>query len=82
MSVALSHQSTGLGDLKEALDYSAKRGVIILAAAGNKGTLESSVITSHPWVIPVAACDSQGRLMKESNLGSSIGRWEYAAAIR
>jgi len=73
MSLALSNQSIGFKDLKEALNYSAKRGVIIVAAAGNKGTLESSLITSHPWVIPVAACDSQGKLMEESNLGSSIG---------
>ena len=79
MSVALSHQSTGLGDLKDALNYSAKRGIIIVAAAGNKGTLASSVITSHPWVIPVAACDSQGKLMEQSNLGSSIGRWGLMA---
>jgi len=79
MSVALSHQSHGLGNLKEALNYSAKRGVIIVAAAGNKGTLAGSVITSHPWVIPVAACDSQGKLMEQSNLGSSIGRWGLMA---
>ena len=79
LSVALSNQSTGLNDLKEALDYSAKRGVIIVAAAGNKGTLASSVITSHPWVISVAACDSHGTLMDQSNLGRSIGRWGLMA---
>ena len=79
LSVALSHQSVGLNNLKEALNYSAKRGIIIVAAAGNTGTLASSVITSHPWVIPVAACNSQGGLMKESNLGSSIGWWGLMA---
>jgi hypothetical protein len=79
MSVALSCQSTDLSDLKAALDYSANRGIIIVAAAGNTGTLASSVITSHPWVISVAACNSQGRLMEMSNFGSSIGRWGLMA---
>ena len=51
-----------------------KRGVIVVAAAGNQGTLGSSAITRHPWVIPVVACDLRGRPTNESNLGSSIGR--------
>src|SRR5262249_53545004 len=34
----------------------------------------SSVITRHPWVIPVVAYDLQGRPMDQSNLGHSIGR--------
>lgn len=79
MSVALTHKSTGLKELREALDYSAKRGVIIVAAAGNGGALASSVITSHPWVLSVTACDFQGRLMDQSNLGNSIGRWGLMA---
>jgi hypothetical protein len=74
LSLALSHQTIGLNDLKEALDYSAKRGVIIVAATGNEGTLSSSAITSHPWVISVAACDSQGELMEQSNIEHSAGR--------
>lgn len=60
--------------LEEALDYAAGRGVIVVAAAGNQGTLGSSVITRHPWVIPVAACDLQGRPVGQTNLGDSIGR--------
>ena len=48
--------------------------MIIVAAAGNQGTLGSSAITRHAWVIPVVACDRRGRPMNESNLGSSIGR--------
>jgi subtilisin family serine protease len=31
------------------------------------------VLTRHPWVIPVAACNLQGLLSPESNLGKSIG---------
>jgi subtilisin family serine protease len=43
--------------LKLALDHAARRGVIIVAAAGNQGTVGGTTITSHPWVIAVAACD-------------------------
>jgi len=60
--------------LEEALDQSARRGVIVVAAAGNQGTLGSTAITCHPWVIPVVGYDLQGRPMNHSNLGSSIGR--------
>lgn len=60
--------------LTEALDQAARRGVIVIAAAGNQGTLGSTAITCHPWVIPVMAYDLQGRPMNLSNLGSSIGR--------
>ena len=44
-----------------------------MAAAGNQGTVGSSVLTRHAWVIPVAACNLQGLLSPESNLGKSIG---------
>jgi subtilisin family serine protease len=60
--------------LEEALGQAARRGVIVIAAAGNQGTLGSTAITRHPWVIPVVAYDLQGKPMKHSNLGSSIGR--------
>lgn len=66
--------SKGENILRQALDYAARQGVITVAAAGNQGTLGSSGITRHPWVIPVAACDGQGKLLNQSNLGSSIGR--------
>jgi subtilisin family serine protease len=60
--------------LAEALDQAARRGVIVIVAAGNQGTLGSTAITCHPWVIPVVAYDLQSRPMNHSNLGSSIGR--------
>jgi subtilisin family serine protease len=60
--------------LENSLDYAAKRGAVIVAAAGNQGNVGSTVITRDPWVIPVAACDLRGRPLSESNLGSSIGR--------
>jgi len=75
LSAALVQPSAkGERRLEEALDYSAKRGVLIVAAAGNQGTVGSSLITRHPWVIPVVACDRLGRPISYSNLGDSIGR--------
>jgi subtilisin family serine protease len=64
----------GERELQEALDYALQRGVIAVAASGNQGTLGSSAITRHPWVIPVVACDLKGKPINYSNLGSSIGR--------
>jgi subtilisin family serine protease len=74
LSLALAQPSTkGEQALEEALDLALRRGVLIAAAAGNQGTLGTSSITRHPWVIPVVACDPQGRPINESNLGNSIG---------
>ena len=75
LSLALAQPSiNGIQALEEALDQAIKRGVIVVAAAGNQGALGSSAITRHPWVIPVVACDDRGRPTNESNLGGSIGR--------
>lgn len=75
LSVALAQPSSnGERKLEEALNYAARRGVIIVAASGNQGTIGSSPITRHPWVIPVVACDSKGRPISYSNLGSSVGK--------
>jgi subtilisin family serine protease len=75
LSAALVQVSSkGERDLEEALDHAARRGVLVVAAAGNQGTLGSSAITRHRWVVPVVACDFWGRPMRESNLCSSIGR--------
>ncbi len=75
LSLALAQPSAN-GDraMEEALNQPLKRGVIVVAAAGNQGTLGGTAITRHPWVIPVVACDFRGRPIHESNLGSSIGR--------
>jgi subtilisin family serine protease len=75
LSAALAQPSAkGERKLEESLDYSAKRGVVVVAAAGNQGTVGSTAITRHPWVIPVIACDLRGRPIGYSNLGNSIGR--------
>jgi subtilisin family serine protease len=60
--------------LEEAFHHAAQSGAITVAAAGNQGNVGSSVITRHPWVIPVAACDLQGKPLRISNLGRSIGK--------
>jgi len=60
--------------LEEALGRAAARGVIVIVAAGNEGTLGSTALTCHPWVVPVVAYDLQGRPLRHSNIGGSIGR--------
>jgi subtilisin family serine protease len=75
LSAALTYPSAkGDHELEQALDYAARRGVIVVAATGNQGTLGSTVITRHPWVIPVVAYDMHGRPVGFSNLGTSIGQ--------
>jgi subtilisin family serine protease len=69
-------RSTGRAErkLRVALDYAGRSGAVTIAATGNKGVVGGSVIIRHPWVIPVAACDLQGRPAVSSNLGASVGR--------
>lgn len=75
LSLALAQPSSKEEpDLKAALDYAAHRGILVVAAAGNQGTLGSTTITRHPWVIPVVACTNFRQPMNASNLGGSIGR--------
>jgi subtilisin family serine protease len=75
LSVAFQGSSPkGENALGQALDHALRRGVIVVAAAGNQATLGSSVITRHRWVIPVVAYDQIGHPMASSNIGASIGR--------
>ncbi|MFI6520345.1 S8 family peptidase [Spirillospora sp. NPDC050679] len=60
--------------LVEALDEAARRGVIVVVAAGNDRSIGSTALTGHPWVIPVVACDANGRPAGRSNYGRSIGQ--------
>ncbi len=66
--------SNGERKLEESLVFAAKHGVIVVVAAGNQGAVGSSVIIRHPWVIPVAACNSLGRPLNYSNFGRSVGQ--------
>src|SRR5882672_8849034 len=69
LSAALAQVPSAKGEraLGQALDYAANRGVIVVAAAGNQGTVGSTAITRHPWAIAVIACDGRGRPLNESN---------------
>jgi subtilisin family serine protease len=60
--------------LEKALTHAARRGVIVVAAAGNQRTLAGTTITRHQWVVPVVSYNLQGRPSELSNLGHSIGR--------
>lgn len=60
--------------LIELLDHALRRGIIVVAAAGNQGVVGSSVITRHPAVIPVVAYDLNRRPIGLSNFSSTIGR--------
>jgi subtilisin family serine protease len=64
----------GLHALREALDLAMWRGVLVVAATGNQGTVGGSEITRHPGVVPVVAYDQRGRPLDGSNLGATIGR--------
>jgi subtilisin family serine protease len=76
LTEAVSHSEPALD---QALEQAARRGVIVVAAAGNQGTLGSSVITRHPGVIPIFGGDCNGQVLAQSNLGASIGRHGLAA---
>jgi subtilisin family serine protease len=80
VSAAFAQPSTG-GEraLEATLNRALSRGVVIVVAAGNQGMVGSTVITRHPWVIPVVSYDSRGRPMTHSNLGRSIGRFGIGA---
>jgi len=75
LSAAMGMPSTRAEQqLRDALDYAMNHNVLVVAAAGNQGTLGSSVITRHPWVIPVVGYSLDERPMAASNLSSSMGR--------
>jgi subtilisin family serine protease len=64
----------GAPRLEEALTYAARRGVAVVAAAGNQGTVGSSAITRHAGVIAVSACGPDGRPAAFANLGAFAAR--------
>jgi len=66
-------------EFDEAVEHARRRGVLIVAAAGNHGLVGPAPLVSHPWLIPVAACDPAGRMLRLSNLGIGVGRAGLAA---
>ncbi|MBO2465439.1 S8 family peptidase [Actinomadura violacea] len=57
-----------------AIDHARDRGVVVITAAGNHGRIGPAPLMAHPWLVPVAACDTHGRPRSPSNLGIGIGR--------
>lgn len=75
VSAALtSPVAAGAAALTNALDRAARRGALVVVAAGNDGGIGGSLLTGHPWVVPVTACSSEGRPSPYSTLGLGIGR--------
>jgi subtilisin family serine protease len=60
-------------ELEEAYNYAYQKGVIIVAASGNQGSIGHAALLNNKWVIPVAACDHEGKISSMSNFGPSIG---------
>jgi subtilisin family serine protease len=58
----------------DAFDFAFRRGVLVVAAAGNHALIGPAPLLTHPWLIQVAACDLTGRPLRTSNLGIGIGR--------
>lgn len=80
LSLGLSSSSLVVYEkLKQAYDYAVQKGVIIVVAAGNQGTIGSTSIISHQWPIPVSACDENGRFDPISNFGPSIASRGFMA---
>lgn len=69
-------QSRGRGEaiLTEALRYASSHGAITVVAAANQGIEADSVLTRHPWVLPVVASDNTGRPIDNSPLSTTVGR--------
>jgi subtilisin family serine protease len=75
LSIGLSSSSIlQCDELTQAYEYAIRKNVLILAAAGNQGSVGFSPALFHTWVIPVAACDDKGMLSSLSNVGPSIGK--------
>lgn len=75
LSAALAHASAhDKRDLQAVLDHACRRGVVVVAASGNEALMGGSVITRHPWVVPVVGYSLAGQPTAQSNLGTAIGR--------
>lgn len=66
-------------ELHDVLGDASRRGVVVVAAAGNEASVGQSAITGHPWVLAVVAFGRDRRPMAQANLGRSIGRYGVGA---
>ncbi|MDX3761552.1 hypothetical protein PV684_40910 [Streptomyces sp. AK02-04a] len=60
--------------LDDAFDHARTRGVLVVVAAGNHGHVGPAPLLTHPWALPVTACDPLGGPLPGANLGIGIGR--------
>jgi subtilisin family serine protease len=77
INLSLAITSTSLvkfANLQDAYEYAFRRGVLIIAAAGNYGNIGYSSLLDHEWIIPVVAADDKGRPHPSSNSSPSIAR--------
>lgn len=73
LSLEISGSRLASEALVDALNDAAKRGVVMVAAAGNSGRVAGSVLHQHPGVLSVVACSDNGAPLQESSLATSIG---------
>ena len=65
----------GSGDssvLREAIDYAYRKGVVVVAAAGNSNGSSAAYPSRYPHVIAVAALDATGARAPYSNFGAGV----------
>ena len=82
INLSLGLRGTALGRSREfddAVNHAFRRGVLVVAAAGNHGLVGTSPLVSHPWLVPVTACDWTGRILRAANIGMGVGRSGLAA---
>jgi subtilisin family serine protease len=58
--------------IREALDYAASRGIVLIASAGNGGKVAEVYPAIHPAVIAVASTDMKDRKASFSNYGPAV----------
>ncbi len=60
--------------LRQVYDHARASGVLLVGASGNQSLRRVNPLFAHPWLIPVAAADRQGRIDRHSNLGDFVSR--------
>ncbi|MGI8500598.1 MAG: S8 family peptidase [Hassallia sp.] len=58
--------------MKDAIDYAHRKGVVIIAAAGNEGSNGASYPARYPHVIGVSALGADGERAPYSNFGAGV----------
>ena len=72
-AAVLGEDREGKHAISRALDHASRTGALVIAAAGNDRKVGGSIVTRHPWVLPVIAYTRAGKPMEASQLGRSVG---------